>query len=45
MLIRHATMADLKDIAAVERRCFPEAEAATEEEFRELISIGEDLLY
>lgn len=42
MQIRHATMADLKDIAAVERRCFPEAEAATEEDFRERLAAYAD---
>ena len=33
--IRTATMADLDAIAAVEAECFPPAEAATREEFRE----------
>ena len=34
MIIRTATMADLTAVTEVERRCFPEAEAATEDEFR-----------
>ena len=33
MLIRTATLEDLEQIAAVEAECFPEAEAATAEEF------------
>ena len=33
MTIRHATQADLAQIAAVEAACFPPAEAATAEEF------------
>ena len=33
MDIRTATMDDLEQIAAVERACFPAAEAATREEF------------
>ena len=33
MDIRTATKADLEQIAAVERACFPAAEAATREEF------------
>ena len=34
MIIRNATMDDLAAVSEVERRCFPAAEAATEEEFR-----------
>ncbi len=33
MVVRTATIADLDDITAVEAECFPEAEAATREEF------------
>lgn len=33
MNIRTATLQDIDQIAAVEKECFPEAEAATEEEF------------
>ena len=35
MEIRTATMADLEAVAAVERSCFPAAEAATAEQFAE----------
>ena len=35
MIIRKATMNDLDAISKVESECFPEAEAATKEEFRE----------
>lgn len=35
MLIRYATVEDLKAVSAVECACFPSAEAATEESFRE----------
>lgn len=35
MIIRKATMSDLDAISAVEAECFPAAEAATKEEFRE----------
>lgn len=34
MIIRTATMDDLSKIASVERQCFPQAEAATEDLFR-----------
>lgn len=37
MLIRTATLEDLEAVTAVEAECFPEAEAATKEEFRERI--------
>ena len=33
MDIRTATLEDLEAVTEVERRCFPEAEAATKEEF------------
>lgn len=33
--IRNAAMEDLKEIAAIERECFPSAEAASEESLRE----------
>ncbi|MBS4913365.1 MAG: GNAT family N-acetyltransferase [Veillonella sp.] len=33
MIIRHATVADIPDIAAVEAECFPPAEAAKEKDF------------
>ena len=39
MFVRHATMADLAAVASVEKRCFPAAEAATEEEFRERLAV------
>ena len=35
MFIRKATIKDLKMITAVEQECFPAAEAATEEDFRD----------
>ena len=35
MFIRTATIDDLEAVAAVEKKCFPEAEAATSEEFAE----------
>lgn len=34
MVIRTATMNDLKGVSVVEKMCFPEAEAATEETFK-----------
>lgn len=37
MIIRHATLEDLEQIAQVEAQCFPEAEAATKEEFENRI--------
>ena len=42
MFIRHANMDDLAAISHVEKRCFPEAEAATEEEFRERLAAYAD---
>ena len=39
MEIRHATMADLAAVTAVEAECFPAAEAATEESFRARLSV------
>lgn len=35
MNIRTATLQDIDQIAAVEKECFPAAEAATKEEFAE----------
>jgi predicted GNAT family N-acyltransferase len=40
--IRKATLADLDKIAAVEAACFPRAEAATTEEFRERLTAYPD---
>ena len=37
MIIRHATEEDITAIAAVEAKCFPPAEAATEKEFAERV--------
>ena len=45
MLIRNATMADLAAITEVERRCFPAAEAATEDEFRERLAAYADCFW
>lgn len=42
MIIRTATMEDLKEIAAVEAECFPAAEAATEQEFKERLAAYAD---
>ena len=39
MTIRKATMDDLVAVTAVEAECFPEAEAAKEEAFRERLSV------
>lgn len=39
MQMRHATMEDIKEIVVVEERCFPPAEAAKEEDFRERLSV------
>ena len=39
MEIRHATLADLPAVTAVESACFPAAEAATEESFRARIVV------
>ena len=45
MLIRTATLEDLDAVASVEAQCFPEAEAATAEEFRErLTAYGDHFL-
>lgn len=38
MNIRTATLQDIDQIAAVEKECFPAAEAATEEEFEQRLS-------
>ena len=42
MEIRHATMADLASVTAVEAECFPAAEAATEESFRARLNVYPD---
>ena len=42
MEIRHATMADLPAVTAVEAECFPAAEAATEASFRARLSVYPD---
>lgn len=39
MVIRYATMADLDEIAEVERRCFPEAEAASRASFEKRLAV------
>lgn len=39
MEIRHATMADLAAVTAVEAECFPPAEAATEDSFRARLTV------
>ena len=39
MKIRMATMEDLEAIAAIELRCFPVEEAATEKDFRERLEV------
>ncbi len=39
MNIRNATIKDLQAITEVEARCFPEAEAATEEDFKKRLSV------
>ena len=38
MNIRTATLQDIDQIAAVEKECFPAAEAATKEEFEQRLS-------
>ena len=45
MLIRHATLEDLKEITAIEAACFPKAEAATEESFRNRLSVYPDYFW
>ena len=48
MIIRNATIEDLKQITEVELGCFPSAEAATEESIRERLKVYADhfwLLY
>lgn len=42
MNIRNATTEDLKIITAVEQECFPRAQAATEDDFRERLKIYAD---
>ena len=45
MYIRKATTADLSAVTAVEAACFPPAEAATEDQFRErLAAYGDHFL-
>ncbi|MDD3368529.1 MAG: GNAT family N-acetyltransferase [Lachnospiraceae bacterium] len=39
MIIRKATLADVKNITAVEAECFPVAEAATEKSIQERVSV------
>lgn len=39
MIIRHATIDDLKEIAEVEATCFPPAEAATEKSIKERLEV------
>lgn len=39
MEIRHGTMEDLSAVTAVEAECFPAAEAATEESFRQRLAV------
>lgn len=39
MKIRMATIEDLEEIAAIELRCFPVEEAATEKDFRERLTV------
>ena len=38
MNIRTATLQDIDQIAAVEKECFPAAEAATKEEFEQIFA-------
>lgn len=45
MWIRTATMEDLDEIAAVEAACFPPAEAASKEQFRERLSAYGDYFW
>lgn len=48
MIIRNAVIEDLKEIAAVELQCFPEAEAATEKSLKKRLEVYPDhfwLLY
>ena len=42
MNIRNATIDDLKAIAEVESRCFPKAEAASENDFKKRLSVYPD---
>lgn len=39
MNIRNATIQDLQAITEVEAKCFPKAEAASEEDFRKRLSV------
>lgn len=45
MNIRKATINDIEQIAAVERECFPAAEAATEEDFKDRLLFYADHFY
>ncbi|MBW3095100.1 GNAT family N-acetyltransferase [Bifidobacterium sp. 64T4] len=45
MLIRHATMADLPAIAAVEATCFPAAEAASADALRDRLAVYPDCFW
>ncbi len=42
IIIRHAEMSDVEDLAAVEAACFPAAEAATAEEIRDRVQVYGD---
>lgn len=45
MIIRHATIQDIKAIAKVEKECFPILEAASEEEFNERVKYYGDYFW
>lgn len=45
MKIRRATMEDLAEVTAVERACFPAAEAATEEDFAKRLAVYPDYFW
>ncbi len=45
MFIRHATLADLKEITAIEAACFPKAEAASEDSFRKRLEVYPDYFW
>jgi len=42
MLIRNAEIKDLSELAEIEKRCFPAAEAAKEEDFRKRLEVYPD---
>lgn len=44
MNIRTATLQDIDQIAAVEKECFPAAEAATKEEFEQTFTLCRSFL-